>query len=183
MHVSSLGALRQFVLSVVGLGICSMSQHIFAQAGAPDPAFQVQQVDFPNQVCLQSDGKILVVGNTSIIRLNTDGSLDSTFTGSDENLAANSGTLTSANGYIYLISYQYINNSGPYGNSIQRYSEATGKLDSSFSAVTVPGQNVAGYLVEPNGQMLVWGDSLYRRNADGSMDTSFASFDSSFASE
>ncbi len=178
------------ILSILALclGWVSFSQDALGQAGAPDPGFQAEQISV-SQTCLQSDGKILVVtdggtsaanpSNLAIVRLNTDGSVDATFNQSDESLAVNPTNLTSANGYIYLIFRSYSSSGGFIGTVLRRYSESTGQVDAAFSAVTVPGQNITGYLVQPDGRILVWGDALYRRNADGTMDSSFQSPDSS----
>ena len=154
---------------------------VLAQAGAPDPAFQVQDYS-PQQICLQSDGKILLdipgteapsALNPTIVRLNNDGTVDSSFILSDESQVAAPAYLSSANGYIYLVSYNYINGSGPYGSTLERFNESTGDIDATFAAVTVPGTTVQGYLVQSDGKILVWGDATYRRNADGTMDSSF----------
>ena len=98
-HTASLHERSLFVVIVT----LTIAVGAFAQAGSPDPGFGWNgMVVFPlsiltalNAVAIQSDGKILVAGagagNTSagdvLIRLNTDGSLDTTF--------ASGGTLPS----------------------------------------------------------------------------------------
>ncbi|HEY0257203.1 MAG TPA: hypothetical protein VGC39_07165, partial [Candidatus Methylacidiphilales bacterium] len=168
---------------VLGLGLCLMGQPVYGQEGAPDPAFPIQVLSSASRdIALQSDGQILLTGyftaNDQVLgveRLSASGSIDTTFNGSDESLVSYPGNLTSANGYTYLISYAFDVDDGPYNGTLQRYQESTGQLDAAFSAVTVPGQSVNGYLVQANGQILVWGDAIYRRNADGSIDSTFKS--------
>jgi uncharacterized delta-60 repeat protein len=159
---------------VLALAFSLISQNVLAQEGAPDASFQIQQVA-PNQICLQPDGKILLAGTfgqnpnfSYVMRLNADGSVDTSFTGSDESLATSAYSLTTtASGYTYLLCS--LNNT----HVLQRYLTATGQTDAAFTPLTIPSQYVAGYLVLANGQVLVWGDAIYRLNADGSIDNTF----------
>ena len=162
----------------LGLGYALSGQNLLAQAGAPDPLFQVHE-NSVREACLQPDGKILVTPGFSqasvtspVMRLNVDGTIDSSFFLSNEDFANDAYDLTSANGYIYFLVYE---NGYPYVSyALHRY-QSDGQPDTAFAAVTVPGQSVAGYLVQADGKILVWGDAIYRRNVDGSLDTTFQS--------
>jgi len=144
------------------VGLCLSSRVLLAQEGDADPNFQIQQVAAQN-IALQTDGKV-VVFSTSAERLNTDGTIDTTFTGSDESTSSGGVDPTCAGGYTYTIAYN-----AQFNAYLQRYQMTSGQADTAFDAVTVPGTQVTGYLVLPNGKILVWGDALYRRNADGSV--------------
>ena len=164
----------------IGLALALMSQNVVGQAGAPDPGFQVQPLYTNLPFYPQPDGKILLTGtfaqgNTfvNILRLNPDGTVDPTFRGTDESTANEAFSPTFANGYTYLTAVKNNPSTGAGLFVLQRYLTSTGQVDAAFGAVTVPGQNAAGYQIQPDGKILVWGDSVYRRNADGTVDTSF----------
>jgi uncharacterized delta-60 repeat protein len=145
------------------------------------------------QVAVQSDGKILLagrfttvnkVGQTSIARLKSDGSLDSTF--------ANS--LTGSNNFIYALALQsdgkillggsFLTISGPGYKSIARL-EADGTLDSGFGAGQAsPYSTVNALAPQPDGKTVIGGSfttingvtqvGIARLNADGTVDNSFS---------
>lgn len=148
------------------------------------------------KVLYQEDGKVIIFGNLNTIngnyvakcvRLNTDGSVDTTFkltTGGD------SMTIQSDGKYIF--------SSGP---RIARYN-ADGKLDPTFKVYTttdpkqgfitngfqtVDNSRIDDAIVQPDGKIIVVGCdfvengktisySIVRLNADGSRDTSFKLF-------
>jgi uncharacterized delta-60 repeat protein len=157
--------------------------------------------DYGYSLSLQPDGKILFAGTSfngsnqdfSLIRLNVDGSLDTSFNGSGKLvLPVGSGgdygqsvTLQS-DGKILVSGYSY--NGSNYDFSLVRLN-ADGSLDTSFDGdgkliVPVGSTDDVGYslTVQPDGKILVAGYSfngtnndfsLIRLNADGSLDTSF----------
>ena len=146
-----------------------------------------------NCLALEPDGKIIIAGNfthykgtgrTRIARLNTDGSLDTSFnpgTGADS--AINAVALDS-NGKI-LIAGTFTTNSGTPRGKIARLN-TDGTLDTSFD----PGYGIEYGLyvnalaIDSHGKILIGGDfSQYNRtdahriariNSNGSLDTSFS---------
>lgn len=137
---------------------------------------------------VQTDGKIVVVGNfthynanarNNIVRLNADGSIDTTF---------NVGTGLNAIGRIVKIQPDgkilVGGNFTDYdGNSVDRLIRLNtdGSLDSSFSVSL--NDEVMDLVVQPDGKILIGGkftqcNSVTRKyivriNSDGSLDTSF----------
>ena len=144
-------------------------------------------------VVLQSDGKIVVVGNSggdfALARYNPDGSLDTSFDGAGKVTTPigssgdyGYGVVLQPDGKIVVAGYSY--NGSNYDFAVARYN-ANGSLDTSFGGtgkVTTPigsaddhGYSVA---IQSDGKIVVAGDSNYdfavvRYNADGSLDTSF----------
>ena len=148
-------------------------------------------------IALQSDGKILAGGNFTsydghtrrdIVRINTDGSIDTTF---------NTGTGLSEYSSIHVITPQpdgkilvggdFTTYNGQSKNLIVRLN-ANGEIDSSFDIGTGFSSSdyaniVQAIVVQPDGKILVGGyfisyngqpaRSLIRLNADGSIDTTF----------
>jgi uncharacterized delta-60 repeat protein len=142
-----------------------------------------------NAIVAQADGKILVGGNfityngateKYIIRLNTDGSKDTSF-----------NTGTGVNGLVYAIVAQadgkvliggaFTAYNGVTENSIIRLN-ADGSKDTSFNTGTLNGA-VRAIAAQTDGKILVGGDfntyngatenRIIRLNTDGSKDTSF----------
>ncbi len=147
-----------------------------------------------NSVTLQNDGKILVAGDAEIgsnrdfalVRYNSDGSLDNTF--------SSDGIVTTDIGTNSNFSYDIIvQNNGKIlvtgvssGNfALVRYN-SDGSLDSSFSAdgIVTTAMNGTGtsLALQSDGKILVAGDSfdgtldfaLVRYNSDGTLDNSFS---------
>jgi uncharacterized delta-60 repeat protein len=150
-------------------------------------------------VCIQSDGKILLAGSSfvsyngvtlnspGLIRLNPDGSLDTTFT-------LNSST--SVTGYeVEILSdgkILFYNRSGGYnGNSLRRLVRlnSNGSLDTSFDSLALSGVTtstpiVNDILVDNLDKTFILGDnlrysgtsipSLFKINYDGTRDTTFS---------
>ena len=146
--------------------------------------------DFIAALALQPDGKILIGGNFTafngvnryhIARLNSDGSVDSTF---------NPGV--GANGMVWSIALQangqaviggsFSSVNGTNVNAVARLN-ADGSLDPSFNPGVGPDGTVNAVVVDATGRVIIGGDfstvssSLYgglaRLNVDGSLDTSF----------
>jgi uncharacterized delta-60 repeat protein len=146
--------------------------------------------DYVNAIVVQSDGKILVGGNFTsysgvsrnrIIRLNTDGSVDSSFV-----------IGTGFNGYIQSLILQpdgkiigsgsFTTYSGVSRNNIIRLN-TNGSVDNSFVIGT--GLNSVGYelALQSDGKIIVGGfftsysgvskNYIVRLNTDGSIDNSF----------
>jgi uncharacterized delta-60 repeat protein len=145
-------------------------------------------------IAVQPDGKILVGGGflttrgviqNNIARLNTDGSLDSSF-----NTGANPGTNNSVyaiavqpDGKI-LIGGQFTNARGVTQNNIARLN-ADGSLDTIFNTGADVGTTsvVRTIIRQPDGKILIGGqftnargvtqNNIARLNTDGSLDSSF----------
>ena len=153
--------------------------------------------DYAESVAIQSDGKTIVVGSSiisgssgfSLVRYNTDGSLDTTFD-TDGKATTNFDNETSEaqlvalqpNGKITVVGY-----TGSRKLAIARYN-IDGSLDTTFdtdgkatSSVDV-GDYAQSVAIQPDGKIIVVGRidtndgsdiSLLRYNQDGSIDTTF----------
>ncbi|MEY3471260.1 MAG: hypothetical protein RLZZ223_610 [Candidatus Parcubacteria bacterium] len=163
-------------------------------AAAKDPAFDTGiPVGFNNPVntlALQSDGKILVGGNFTsyqgvganyIIRLNSDGSRDTSFNvGTGFNSTVNTLTLQS-DGKI-LVGGWFTSYQGVGANNIIRLN-SDGSRDNSFNIGSGFSGSVSQIIVQSDGKVLVGGgftsyqgvgaNYIIRLNSDGSRDTSF----------
>jgi uncharacterized delta-60 repeat protein len=152
--------------------------------------------DFGLAVALQSDGKLVVAGNSSrtdvfnvdfaVARYNADGSLDPTF-GSGGEVLTDFGTRIDA---AFDVAVQPDGKIVAVGNSasdfaVARYN-ADGSLDASFGrgglVVTDFGssEQATGVALQPDGKLVVVGFDgsdfvVLRYNADGSLDSTFGS--------
>jgi uncharacterized delta-60 repeat protein len=141
-----------------------------------------------NSVAIQSDGKLLVGGNFSVVngtnrpgiaRLNPDGSLDNSF-----NPAAGTSGVTSIalqpDGRVLIgVASYLVNGTNRFG--VARLN-ANGTLDSTFNPGT-GAFSVLAIALQWNGKVLIGGDftsfngtnrnRIARLNADGSLDSSF----------
>ncbi len=139
---------------------------------------------------LQSDGKIVISGNftqyngtsrNKIARLNTDGTLDTSFnpgTGANQNVYS---VAVQPDGKI-LIGGRFTEFSGTSRIRIARLN-TDGTLDTSFNPSAGANQNVYSVAVQPDGKILISGNfteydgtsriRIARLNADGTLDTSF----------
>jgi len=162
----------------------------------------IGQEDFGQSVVLQSDGKILIGGTTRIgsndfllVRLNSDGSLDTSFDSDGIVITSISTTLDygkalaiQSDGKILLAGHSH---DGSYYNvTLVRYN-TDGSLDTSFDSdgiATASAGTASDYaeaiILDSSGKILVAGYSsmgsstdfsIYRFNSDGSLDTSFDS--------
>lgn len=175
----------------------------YAQSGSLDPTFNtIDNVANAGtglttsgfwSSAIQSDGKIVIVGNFTayngitrnyITRLNTDGKLDASFNTSGT--GANSvifSTIIQSDGKI-LIGGNFTTYNGTTAIRIARLN-ANGSLDASFNLTTSLGANgfVYSIAMQPDGKILIGGDFLTyngtairriaRLNSDGSLDASF----------
>jgi uncharacterized delta-60 repeat protein len=144
-----------------------------------------------NDIALRADGKIIVGGGFTLFnnnsmkklaRLNTDGSLDNTFTSSItlSDPVVNDVELLPDN--RILAGFNFSHN---LFNPLLRFN-ADGVFDSSFVVRATRGGTVRKILQQPDGKILVAGEFLYangverrslaRFNADGSLDTSFVPY-------
>ena len=139
---------------------------------------------------MQSDGKIIIGGNFTayngtavnrIARLNTDGTLDTTFTvGTGANLALVS-IMTQADDKI-LIGGDFTTINGTAINRIARLN-ADGTIDTSFLVGAGVNTTVIAITQQPDGKILIGGNftsyngqaanRIVRLNADGTRDTTF----------
>jgi uncharacterized delta-60 repeat protein len=179
-----------------------LSMHVKGQDGANDPTFDVTSGSngFGNEViatAIQTDGKILVAGAfdtyngmaaKKVARLNTDGSLDATFTiGSGPNSNEISGLAIQSDGKIF-VGGSFSTCNGIAVNSLARLN-ANGSLDPSFTAaftamVGVVQPTVQKILIQSDGKILIYGYfpflnvadnfTLLRLNTNGSLDASFS---------
>jgi uncharacterized delta-60 repeat protein len=169
-------------------------------------------------VALQSDGKILIAGNfatvggvarAGIARLNTDGSLDTTFnpgTGFVQQANNNYGTLVSAdclqiaaNGQIYVAG-SFGTYNGVSTPGVARLN-ATGTLDTTFNVGTgagvTPGENTSFtcMLIRPAGGILLgtqesgttfngaYEPALFALTSTGAIDTTFNSANAVYSTQ
>jgi len=143
----------------------------------------------PNSIALQSNGKILVVGNfvnyqgvsaNYIIRLNADGSKDTSFVfGTGFNSAALS-TVIQPDGKI-LVAGTFITYNGTGANKIIRLN-TDGTIDNTFVYGTGLNGNIQQLVLQSNNKILAVGQfntyqgiltsSVARLNTDGSKDVS-----------
>lgn len=160
--------------------------------GSPDSAFNTAAgVNLPVEaMALQTDGKIIIGGMFSLCngtsrnylaRLNSDGSLDTTFnpgSGADEWVRA---IALQQDGKI-LIGGDFLTYDGTPCNRIVRLNE-DGSIDTSFTTDGGPNGNVMAIAAQPDGKIIIGGNfSFYsgipcsliaRLGQDGSWDSSF----------
>lgn len=137
--------------------------------------------DFANSVVIQTDGKIVAVGNTSagtnskfaVARYNINGTLDNTLSGD--------GTLTDQihqQNTVYLSTA--VQSDGKIvagGNGILVRYLSTGILDKTFSGdgIQTTGFTVASVAIQTDGKIVAAGDSvLARYNSNGTLDNTFS---------
>ncbi|MFN3758606.1 MAG: T9SS type A sorting domain-containing protein [Algoriphagus aquaeductus] len=174
--------------------------------GSLDPSFNIGTGANGNvsTIYIQPDGKILIGGDFTsyngtarnrVARLNSDGSLDSSFnpgTGTNSNVVSLG---VQSDGKI-LIGGFFTSYNGIARNRVARLN-SDGSLDSSFNPGTGFNEAVDALLIQPDGKILAGGRfsqfqsistlRIARLNSDGSLDTSFNlgvglnSFLSSFA--
>ncbi len=173
--------------------LCKRLVRVSAQ-GVIDPSF-VTGLGFNEEVlsiALQTDGKVLVGGNftkyngvtrAGLVRLNTDGSLDATFTPS-----MNSATRTVNAIAVMPDGRIVVGGDFTLANNIPRIRVArflaSGALDTSFDPGTGPNLSVEALAVQDDGRVLIGGQfatvsgnpsaRLARLNDNGTFDASFA---------
>src|SRR5947209_7696786 len=141
-------------------------------------------------IALQSDGKVIIGGNFNnyngtarkgVARLNSDGSLDTTFdpgTGADSFVLA---TALQPDGKIIIGGF-FTSYNGTSRNYIARVN-SNGSLDTSFDPGTGAGCAVYASVLQSDGKVIIGGcftdyngttrNRIARLNADGSLDTTF----------
>lgn len=143
-----------------------------------------------NKATLQPDGKILVAGQyinyngtavNCIVRLNSNGTLDNTFTPGTGTNAGIWGCKVLSDGKI-LIHGGFTAYNGVASNRIVRLN-ANGTKDTSFAIGTGPNDYVETAVVQPDGKMVLGGrftsyngtavNRLCRVNANGTLDNTF----------
>ncbi len=139
---------------------------------------------------LQSDGKIIIVGSfasyngiarQSIARLNTNGSLDTTFNPGSGAIGTVWTTALQPDGKI-IIGGQFTFYNGVARNRIARLN-ADGSLDTTFNTGTGVDNSVYTTTLQPDGKIIIGGtftsfngtsrNYIARINTDGSPDTTF----------
>jgi uncharacterized delta-60 repeat protein len=156
---------------------------------------------------IQPDGKIIAVGNATlgsatdfaVARYNSNGSVDTTFNGTGQELTDFEGgydgavsVIVQTDGKILAAGYASIFNAGnDFGivryntdGSLDASFNGTGKVNTPFGTGTNGGNNQdagAGIAIQPNGKIIAggYGDggnydfAIARYNTDGSLDSSF----------
>ncbi|MBN9523163.1 hypothetical protein J0H58_32385 [bacterium] len=167
-----------------GFGTNDFAVMRFTAAGTFDPGFDGntnQIVDFGGDdqatgLALQPDGKIVVVGSTTsgndfaVIRLNTNGSLDNTFSADGKQTVSfggvdvGRGVAVQDNGRIVVVGFTDQGGGTPDNFAIARLSP-DGSLDASFgvggkAGVDFSGDDEAvGVVIDRNGRLVVAGRS------------------------
>lgn len=159
----------------------------FAVVGAATPALSA----FPNCLELQPDGKLLVGGlfttlggvtRPNLIRLNADGSVDTSFAAAGGPNGGVNNIHLQPDGRV-LITGSFTTFAGVASRRVARL-HPDGSLDLSFDVGTGPQSQVLGSTLQADGKLLVGGGfssingvvamRFGRLNSDGSVDTSFA---------
>lgn len=163
-----------------------------------DPGTGLDPNYFVFGLVIQSDGKIVLVGfffnlngvrRNSIARVNSNGSLDSSFnTGTGITWIQDSGSIGSAYSIAlqsdgrFIIGGEFTGFNGTPRNSTARIN-SNGALDTSFVPEPANAGTVYSAAVQSDGKIVIGGDfsavngirrnSVARINSDGSLDTSF----------
>ncbi len=176
----------------------------FSGDGKVTTAISFASSDYSRLMSLQSDGKILLFGsstvsggkpNLAIVRYNSDGSIDTSFSGDGKIttdtafFSSIAAMTTQADGKVLVAGTYYDSAStlNYYYFALARYN-SDGSLDISFSSdgevfttfpYTTHNSHANSITVQADGKILVAGtDSsifcLARYNSDGSLDTSFS---------
>jgi len=172
--------------------LCFGLQPSIAADGALDPGFapDLRINGEINTLYIQTDGKVLIGGNftyvnstarNNIARLNTDGTLDTSFdpgTGANDNV----NTLSLQSDGKILVGGDFTTFNGMSRRYITRLN-ANGSLDSTFDQGTGAYGVVSCMAVQDDGKVLIGGyftsyngtsrNRIARINTDGSLDTSF----------
>jgi uncharacterized delta-60 repeat protein len=164
------------------------------QPGTKDFSFDTGEGSGANSVVyttsIQSDGKVIIggfftsyngTGRNRIARLNSDGSLDTTF---DVGTGANDWVYTTSiqsDGKV-IIGGRFTSYNGTGINRIARLN-SDGSLDTTFDVGTGANSNVLTTSIQSDGKVIIGGDftsyngtsqnRIARLNSDGSLDTTF----------
>jgi uncharacterized delta-60 repeat protein len=146
---------------------------------------------FVQSLALQPDGKIMVGGTFSnynstirnaVLRLNADGSLDTSFSIAGTGIVGNIGTIAvQPDGRLLVGGYiERFNGSAP-GSLVRLYPNGT--LDNSFRVTPLSGSTVLTQTIQPDNKILISGavygpngrqQSIVRLQTNGSLDYSFS---------
>jgi uncharacterized delta-60 repeat protein len=169
--------------------------------GTPDTSFYIGDGitmlpgKIPNDVIVQPDGKIIIVGGfnvfnnhtvNGIVRLLPSGRIDPAFqTGSGFSalLSMNVNCIALQNDGKIIVAGYFDNYNGNTVNNILRL-DSTGNIDPSFNIGTGPDGIISAISVQPNGKIIVGGNfqnfnsishsQIVRLNNDGTIDNSFS---------
>lgn len=170
----------------------TLSNNVFASGGDVDTTFRAGVVGFDASanvldVAVQPDGRVIIAGRFTVVngfsrnyiaRLNTDGTLDTSFnTGTGANSQVNSVAIQ-PDGKI-LIAGNFTNYNGVLRRFIARLN-TDGSLDTSFDTSNIS-TAVDVVTLQPDGKILIGGaftsatlsDRIMRLNSNGSLDTAF----------
>src|SRR5688572_17010421 len=171
----------------------------FSENGIAVGNFGLDRFDEARDLAIQSDGKIVVVGNSdngsfsnsdfAIARLNANGTADMTFSGDGRQTTDFGGleilysVALQSNGKIVVAGFK--NQEGLYYFAVARYN-TNGSLDTTFNGTGRKAFNILGFdslafavIVRPDGKIVVLGATngdfgLVRLNSNGSFDTTFS---------
>jgi uncharacterized delta-60 repeat protein len=200
--------------AAIGFSTCNMALVRLNTDGSLDTTFNTygkKTIDFGGNediaysVIQQNDGKLVVAGRTrnstasnmALVRLNTDGSLDSTFNGTGKKTVV----FTSLNGIAYSVIQQGDGKLVIVGDTFSSTTSSNnitlvrlntdGSLDTTFNGngkktviFTSGNAYTGGAILQSDGKLVVAGDTydsttssenmaLARLNTDGSLDTTF----------
>lgn len=167
------------------------SSQLFSQSGSLDNTFNTALNNgLVLNTNLQPDGKILVAGRfelynnisrNNILRVNTDGTLDTTFNPNNGFDSQTHITAVQPDGKILVVGY-FANYNGISRNRIARLN-ADGSLDTSFDPGTGANDIINSIILLSDGKILIGGyftsyngtsrNRIARLNSNGTLDTSF----------
>ena len=186
--------------NILMTGLILLCFNFFAQSpGDNDPSFNAPDFGFgtgdgPNgnifSSAIQSDGKVIVGGNftdyngrsvNSIARLNSNGTLDSSFAAATAPNTLINSVLIQPDGKIIIAGY-HSNNSAPIFQGIKRLN-IDGSADNSFVGSIEMYSEIKRMILQPDGKIIIVGNfttyngatrnNISRLNTDGSLDMSF----------
>ena len=148
--------------------------------GTLDTAFAASGIAPVNAVAVQADGKILV-GNTSLVRLNSDGSPDGTFTVPSLDHPVHA-IVVQGDGKI-LIGGEFTSVAGSSRHVVARLN-SNGSVDDTFAVPTAnTNASVSAMILQPDGKIIIGGyfstfafqssHGVARLNTDGTLDYAF----------
>jgi uncharacterized delta-60 repeat protein len=155
--------------------------------------------DVVNSIVIQSDGKILVGGDfstyngtnsNSIIRLNSDGSVDNTFLSIDDGFNSQVRSIAIQSDGKILVGGNFTTYNGTGSNYIIRLN-SDGSVDNTFLSIDDGfDSRVFSISIQSDGKILIGGqfttyngtnsNYIIRLNSDGSVDNTFLSIDDGF---
>ncbi|MCA1624667.1 MAG: FG-GAP-like repeat-containing protein [Acidobacteria bacterium] len=160
-------------------GVSRLNVAKILPAGNVDLSFSSSNIGEATKVKILPNDKILISTSNRFYRLNTDGSLDNSFTSPTNLTLINNWMLDSA-GRIFLSGIFL--ESGVSVNKFARLNQ-DGSIESSLTATFGVAGGVSAIAVQPNGKVVFAGGfirvngipsiSIARVNADGSLDSTF----------